>query len=142
MQNIPIVFTLDENYFMPCGVALTSLLDNADENTFYEVILFETGLSDEQKDKLTGLSDIYKNCKIIFYNMKNLYNPEQKIKGHKGLNVSVFYRFLIPEILKDYKKIIYSDLDVIFEQDLSEAFNIDLSCFILSRFITKNPELK
>jgi len=127
MNNVPIVFTLDENYFMPCGVALTSLLENAKKDTFYEIILLETGLTDEHKNKLESLAGIYKNCSFTFYNVESYSSAKQETLGHGELNYSVYYRFLIPEILKDYKKVIFSDLDVIFEQDISEIFNIDLS---------------
>ena len=127
MKKIPIVFTLDENYFMPAGVALTSLLEAPNKDTFYELILLETGLTKEHKDKLESLAKIYKNCTFKFYNVEKYSNPEQETKGHQELNRSVFYRFLIPEILSDYKKVIFSDLDVIFKQDLSEVFKTDLS---------------
>lgn len=127
MNNVPIVFTLDENYFLPCGVALTSLLENAKKETFYELILFETGLTDEHKRKLESLADIYKNCSFKFYNVENYSSTDHEVSGHDELNCSVYYRFLIPEILKDYKKVIFSDLDVIFQQDLSDIFNIDLT---------------
>lgn len=127
MNNVPIVFTLDENYFMPCGVALTSLLENAKKDTFYEIILFETGLTDEHKRKLENLAAIYKNCSFKFYNVESYSSTKQETGGRKDLNKAVYYRLLIPEILKNYRKVIFSDLDVVFKQDLSEIFNIDMS---------------
>ena len=37
MNPIPIIFAIDKNVVMQCGVTITSLLKNADEGTRYDV---------------------------------------------------------------------------------------------------------
>ncbi len=44
MFKVPIVFATDDNMVIPCGVTITSLLMNADKNTFYTIyILYDAG---------------------------------------------------------------------------------------------------
>ena len=39
------------------------------------------------------------------------------------LTTAAYYRLLIPELIPEYDKIIYSDVDVIFRNDLSDIFH-------------------
>ena len=50
----------------------------------------------------------------------------------RGITISTYYRLLIPEIIPEYSKIIYSDVDVIFREDLSEIYlNTDMAdCYV------------
>lgn len=48
------------------------------------------------------------------------------IRAVVGLRL-LYYRLLTPELLPQYDKAIYIDVDVLFKKDLSEVFNIDIS---------------
>ena len=41
MNIIPIIFAIDNNVVMQCGVTITSLLMNAKEETFYDIHLMQ-----------------------------------------------------------------------------------------------------
>ena len=39
MKTVPILFTFDQSLLMPAGVCLTSLLESADADTFYDIFI-------------------------------------------------------------------------------------------------------
>jgi len=44
----------------------------------------------------------------------------------RGIPETAYYRLISPELIPEYDKYLYSDVDVIFREDLSKYYNIDL----------------
>lgn len=126
-NNIPIVFTFDRKCAWPAAVALQSLLDSASENTVYDIHVLHPDLSQAMIDgflKITGRS----GHKLTFHFVgKDRFRNVPANGGSWG--PIVYYRLLIPEILADCDKAIYSDIDVFFKKDLSALFATDIENF-------------
>ena len=73
---------------------------------------------------LVKLPEYYDNCKLTFRPVGNEFDNAFEIRG---ITTPAYYRLLIPEIIPEYDKIIYSDVDVIFRRDLSDLYSIDLT---------------
>lgn len=124
MNNIPIVFCFDENLVMPAVVSITSLLENAFSNTFYDIYIIHSNKYDFTQTPLRSLSTIYTQCNITFCPiLDDIFKDAFEIRG---ITTPAYYRLLIPELIYKYDKILYSDVDVIFRDDLSVFYNIDL----------------
>ena len=132
MKVVPIVFCFDSNWLLAAGVCLTSLLENAKEETFYDIFIL---YGEDSKDVITKsnlfrLADKYPNCKITFRSVGNLFDKAFEIRG---ITNSTYYRLLIPEIIPEYDKIMYHDVDVIFRTDLSDVyFETDLTGYYVA----------
>lgn len=121
MNIIPIVFCFDDNWEIPAGVCLTSLLENANTDTFYHIfILYDDKCKYVSHTRIRNLPSKYKNCKITF---RSVGNPFEGAFEIRGINVSTYYRLLIPKLIPEYDKIMYHDVDVVFRDDLSDIFN-------------------
>ena len=83
MNRIPIVFAFDSNFEMPAGVCLTSLLENAAQDTFYEIFVLHGRDTDFSGSKLNRLPEIYKNCSLTFKDVGvfSAYSP-WNYRGH------------------------------------------------------------
>ena len=115
---IPIVFCFDEKCLLPASIAIKSLIDNKKENTEYKIFVLHNGISEENKNKFQKITSI----EWIFVNDENFNGyPINDIWPE-----IVYYRLLIPDLIKNYDKIIYSDIDVLFKKDLTEIYNLDL----------------
>lgn len=125
MNTIPIVFAFDNNLILPANVCIFSLLQNAHEDTFYDIFILHSYKVDIDKEGLDLLSRYYKkNCKISYRKVGNTFDNAFEIRG---ITISTYYRLLIPELIPEYDKIIYSDVDVIFRSDLTSVYcNTDL----------------
>ena len=121
---VSIALAADNNYAMPMGVTMTSILENAQETTFYEFyLLIPSDFSQENKDKITQLKNKYP-CKINFIDMQNAFDNSPNSLKHTT-NQS-YYRLLLSQVLPSLDKIIYLDVDTVVLQDLAELYNLDL----------------
>ena len=125
MNTIPIAFAFDNNLIMPACVCLSSLMMNAKPDTFYDIFILHSEKENLRKEKLNQLPKHYPNCRIRYRTVGDLFDNAFEIRG---ITTPAYYRLLIPELIPEYDKIIYSDVDVIFRNDLSEIYhNTDLS---------------
>ena len=125
MTNIPVVFCFDKRIVLGASVAIKSLIDCAGENTSYDIRIFHSDIDIENQKNITLLANSTKHNISFHY-----INPDI-FKGAPHNNGSwtelVYYRLLIPEVMKEYDKVIYSDVDVLFKGDLSDIYNTDLT---------------
>lgn len=128
-NNIPVVFGIDENYFYPCVVSMTSLLENANENTFYNIyVIHSKEFSNPYKLKIFSLKENYKNCDIKFCEVKNEFDT---YKNEGYFTKAIFHRLEIPGLVNE-DKCIYLDSDTIINEDLSELFNFDINNYYVA----------
>lgn len=125
MNTIPIAFAFDNNLVMPACVCLSSLMTNAKPDTFYDIFILHSEKEGLCKEELDKLPTHYPNCRIQYRTVGDLFDNAFEIRG---ITTPAYYRLLIPELIPEYDQVIYSDVDVIFRNDLSEIYhNIDLS---------------
>ncbi len=125
MNEIPIVFTFDRRIVLGAAVSIKSLIDAADESTSYQIHIFHSDLS--KADQKSFYEIIFGSRHEMFFHFidKNIFAGIPKSTG--SWTEIVYYRLIIPEILKQYDKVIYSDVDVFFKADMSEVFSTDVS---------------
>ena len=122
-MKVPIIFTIDQAMEVPAGVCITSLLENALPDTFYDIIILHGPGSDFTSSPLQGIPVRYSNCTLSFRKVIGEFVGGYEIRG---IPETAYYRLVSPEIVREYDKYLYSDVDVIFREDLSSYFNIDL----------------
>ena len=115
MTKVPVVFAFSNNFAMPASIAIKSLIENKNVSTEYDIFVIYDELSEQVKQKIETITDI------------NWLKIDDKIFDKAPSNSywtkSVYYRLVIPQLIKEYDKVIYSDVDVLFKSDLSEIFN-------------------
>lgn len=131
-NKIPIVLAADNNYIIPLCVCLTSILENKNDNTYYDFhILIPSEFLNVNKDIIIELIQRYNNCNSCFVQMENEFSDLKIVQKH--ISVQTFYRLLIPESLpKSYSKAIYLDSDTIVNTDLTELFSTDIFEYYLA----------
>lgn len=119
MNIVPIVFAFDNNLVFPACVCISSLLMNAKEDTFYDIFILYSEKEHFNKEQLGKIPQYFPNCKIQYRVVDDTFDSAFEIRG---ITTSAYYRLLIPELISEYDKIIYSDVDVIFRSDLSDFY--------------------
>ena len=120
-MTIPIVFAIDKNVVVPCAVTITSLLLNASPETRYEIFILCEEASLPEKDRQV-LLDAFADCpqgSIRFIDVGKAFSDVPEMKR---VTKATYYRLLIPELFPQYDKVIYSDIDIVFQQDLGTLF--------------------
>lgn len=119
MKTIPIVFAFDKGLVIPAKVCIGSLLMNAGVGTFYDIFILHADGCDFIDEGFDKLVSTYRNCRIEFRSVGTLCRDGYEIRG---ITMATYYRLLIPELIQEYDKVIYSDVDVIFQSDLSDIY--------------------
>lgn len=123
MNTVPIVFAFDNRLTVPAAVAFTSLLMNANEDTFYDIFILHSRNETLDKDVISKVSDRFHNCRVTYIAVDDTFDNAFEIRG---ITTPAYYRLLIPGLIREYDKVIYSDADIIFRRDLNEVYNTDL----------------
>ena len=133
---VPIAFAFDNNLVMPACICISSLLMNARPDTFYDIFILHSPKEELTKEKLDLLPHYYSNCRLQYRKVDATFDDAFEIRG---ITTPTYYRLLIPDLIPEYDKVIYSDVDVIFRMDLSQLYQSDLAGYLLAA--TKDLDL-
>lgn len=128
-----IVYCLDDNFVMPCGVLLLSVCENnkAEDIVFH---IITEGLRADNRVKLEAIVKQY-GRKICFYNIDtSLLKSASESPGLQKPNwtLSVYYRLLLGSVLpENIDKVLYLDCDTIVCDSLSELWSTNLENYAI-----------
>ena len=130
MNVIPIVFCFDNNLVDPACICISSLLQNACADTFYDIFILHSENIVLNRAPLDKMQSYYANFRITYRIVDKTFDRAFEIRG---ITTAAYYRLLIPDIIPEYETIIYSDVDVVFRSDLSAIYqNIDMQDYYLA----------
>lgn len=126
---VPIAFAFDNHLVMPACICISSLLMNARPDTFYDIFILQPKDEELNKAELNKIPSYFANCKLNYRKVENIFDNAFQIRG---INTVTYYRLLIPQLIPEYNIVLYSDVDVIFQDDLADLYReIDLSgCYL------------
>ncbi len=124
---IPIVFCTDHAYSKYALVAIQSIIENRkiEDDINYKIFVFhddELPKSDIDLFERLKFDNLSVECKNVGHllDSKSLYSRAHYSK-------QMFYRWLIPEVLSEFEKVIYLDCDLVTLSNIEELYDIDLA---------------
>lgn len=123
-MEIPVVFATDENYLFYTVVAITSMAESANRDTFYQIYILVSEELRNGHSLLTDLRDKYANISISLKPVDGSEFQEVTI-NNKHITKTTFYRLLLSELLQE-DKCLYLDSDIIVNTDLQELYDMDM----------------
>lgn len=123
MNKIPVCFIYDKKYIMPTAVAVTSMLINRFEDTFYDIYFIGVNCEHDDEKVLEKFFD-YKNVDLHF--VKTDTKKFSQIHQISHVSQAALIKFDLCKLIPEYEKILYIDGDVIIQKDLSDFYNIEL----------------
>ena len=130
MQNIDIVFSIDENYIKHCATVIVSILKNTNTKKKIRFHIITEFISERNRNKLLKLKKI-KDFDLFIYNISKEKVSEFPMY-RDWISIACYYRILIPDILPpDIKKCLYLDCDLICLKDIEELWNYDIENYYL-----------
>lgn len=119
MTIVPVVFAFDNNLAMPAAVCFYSLLTNAKPDTIYDIHVLHGKSVKLDTSYIGRVMAAFPRHKVSYISVNNIFDDAFEVRG---ITIPAYYRLIIPEVLSQYDKVIYSDVDVIFRDDLSELY--------------------
>lgn len=125
MNKIPVVFNTDHNYVTQTGVCIFSLLRNSSAEEIYDIfILCSEDITSEDKSIL--MNTVKSSSPDSDINFITINDKFDNVYEARNISKATYYRLMIPDLITQYDKVIYSDVDVIFREGLSEAYNTNM----------------
>ncbi|MEE0956032.1 MAG: DUF4422 domain-containing protein [Eubacterium sp.] len=124
-EAVPIVLSANEKFTPYLDVMIRSIYKNSSENRNYDVIVLNTDISEKSKRIIKGGYPACNNFNIRFVQV-NKYFDASKYFVDQHLSVETYYRLIIPELMPEYKKILYLDCDMVANSDVAKLYDIDL----------------
>jgi len=123
MKTVPILFTFDMSLELAAGVCISSLLESAEPSTFYDIFVLHGPACDFSRSRLNELPQRYGNCRLTFRKVEGEFVGGYEVRG---IPETAYYRLLSPELIPEYDKLLYSDVDVIIREDLGKFYDMEL----------------
>ena len=124
-KAVPIVVSSSNEYVPYLSVFLQSLIDNCNSHSNYEITVLEQNITNENKKRIKR-QITRKNITVNFINMKQTLEKFKELCYGRHFTVETYSRFFIPELLPQYDKCIYLDIDMIVLADIKELFDTDI----------------
>lgn len=121
----------DQNFVMPALVCLTSIFEN-NKGDVVNAYVITDGISEHYSDKFSELSKFY-NQKVQVLTIDRHYFDGLTV--NERFPVSMYYRFLLPEMLLDEHKILYLDCDIIVRHSLKAFYDTPLQDMALAAVV-------
>lgn len=124
--TIPIFITADNNYAPYVATTMVSVLINT--KSFIEFYVLDSGISDENQEKIKSLNNKYKNFSVEFIKIdaeKYYKNLDCKDSSNR-IPLATYNSALIPVIKPKLEKVLYLDPDIIVMDDIKKMYNFDI----------------
>ena len=133
-MKVDIVFSVSNEYTPLFSVALKSVAFNSSKNNIYNIYVLHSNLAERNQELIKSECETYKNIKIIFINVEEYLPKEDRSTFFESGYVTkeTYYRFYIPQILPDLEKVIYSDVDVVFNTDIVNLYSMSIKNYLLA----------
>lgn len=129
---ISMSFSVSDNYSQHLAVVLASVLVNNPYSRFVFHVLHRN-ISDGNQMRIRRLEQMYLNCEIKFHLIDASRFEKFPIpKELEHVTQEMYYRYILPDILNDEDRTIYSDVDVLCVGDLRSLWELDLKGNILA----------
>lgn len=123
-MRIPIVYSTDNEYVFVLIVSVTSLVLNADTDTFYDIYILTDNSFSMKNEIIKSLGELDKRFKIEFINVGNRF--EAACLRYDFISRPTYFRLALPQLL-NAQKCIYLDADTIVCEDLQTLYETDLT---------------
>lgn len=128
MKNI--ICGIDDKYYQHCGAMLLSLFNHNDDT--FHVYILSLEITDEHKMLLKELVESYQN-RISFIEIEKKLIENFPMKETDYPSLATYLRLFIPQLLPlDVEKALYIDSDIIFNGDLSDLYECDITNYALA----------
>lgn len=128
-DTVPVVFCFDSRIILGSAVAIRSLLETAKDSTTYDIRIFHSDLALKHQKNLSALAENTRHHIAFHYIDPDIFHGLPKSSG--SWTEIVYYRFCVPLLMPEYDRVIYSDVDVLFKDDLSSLYHTDMGNYPL-----------
>lgn len=122
MTTIPVFFTFDRYFVLAACVAFHTLLEHASRAYNYRLYVVHTGLDDSCKRRLERVVRRFPNAELYFKDASGYRTGWENLRHKSHFSKEIFYKMTAADMFPEYDRILFSDVDVIFTDDISPSY--------------------
>lgn len=140
METIEIFLSSDNNYAPFIATTIASICANTKRRCNFYIL--DGGITNINRVKICNLKKRFSNFSIEFININTdiIANKIDYRNNGDYITISTYNRFLIPDLQPNLKKVLYLDVDIIVNGDISNLYDIDLENYSLGAIWEKSAE--
>ncbi len=124
---INVCFIVNNSYVDFLFVSMNSIIANT--KSCIDFFIFEYDITEENKKMLEYFINGFNNLTITF--IHNDLSQFKNLNSGWFKNNLIYLKYIIPDKLINVEKAIYLDVDIIFNSDIKDFFNINLNNYII-----------
>ena len=124
-EGVVVMLSSSDEFSKYLAVCIQSIIDTANKDRFYDIVIFERNISEVNKDKILSLQH-EDNVSVRFFSVKEHMKGFKFFLNSERISEETYYGLIIPFILNNFKKAIIMDCDMIVRHDLYDLYNTDL----------------
>ena len=126
-DTVAIAFICDDGYVMPTCVAITSLLCSKKPETIYDIHIVCASLSQESQQIFRQFESSTTKIHIITQSADRFADLHVFAEdSYCVATPAALLKFVLPELLQTYDKVLYLDGDLLVREDLTSLFHTEL----------------
>ncbi|MBP5288261.1 MAG: glycosyltransferase family 8 protein [Clostridia bacterium] len=122
---VPVVLAASAAFVPVCAIVIRSLAKSADPERLYDVVVLHREIDGEGQALVARTVRDFPNVSVRFYNTSEITDRFQ-LRPIEHIPIETYYRFLIPEIIVGYEKVLYLDCDLVCLKDVGKLYDTDL----------------
>lgn len=144
INEIPVVFAVNDNYLKYATITILSIIDHKKSSEQYFFYILHRNISSEHQSIVRNWLASH-NISIEFINVKNSVNSQLfYVSGY--ITEETYYRILIPNLLPQWKTVIYMDCDIVCLKNLGSILEeVDFknqTCWLAGTMASRNEMRK
>ena len=126
-KEVVLVSNFNNNYVPAFTVFLASLLQHISENYNYNYIILTDDITEENKQVVQNMIAGKKNIIVQYYSPQKHLDNINLFVGNSVYSRDMYYRTIVPYALKNCKKALVLDVDMICLDDPAKLYFVDVS---------------
>lgn len=141
-KYVPIVVNFNEAYSHVAAACLQSIISNTSSDFNYDIFILGNKVSEKSLNRYRNMCDEYSNINITYIDISQELFIE-KLSVNQYFSIETYFRLFVPKIFSQFEKVIYLDVDMIVNKDLSELMDVEFNeeciaavpCYVMQAFI-------
>ncbi len=131
-NNVPVIFCCDNNYFPHAMTLVASIMAHASPTRNYDLLLFIDEIDPNRLRTAQEWMKKYSNARLRYIDISKMSSSLQmeSFSLNARLSTATYFRLLAPEVLKNYQKVVYLDVDIICLEDIGLLYEEDISSYL------------
>jgi lipopolysaccharide biosynthesis glycosyltransferase len=122
--SVVVAMSANQNYAAPLAVTMRSICESSDRGRMYSFVVLTSDMDESTRQQMRETIADFGNTTIRFVEVRDI--PDM-YTGHRELiTIEAYYRMLLPRLLPDTEKCVYTDVDVAFMHDVGEFYDTPL----------------